>query len=425
MERHKPDFVLLVTVLCLVSFGLVMVYSSSIVWAIQVQNASPSYFFKHQLESAAIGLTGMVVFMNMPFVAIRRWARRISLVSVVALVAVLVPHLGYKSQGVRRWIGPPSLHFQPSEFALVAILVYLAYIYDKNGRFLHVWRRGVRPPLVMLGMQFLLILLEPDMGTGMLLLLSGLTVMFAAGIRWRHIAAISAVGVPAVFAFAKYGGYRAQRLQLFLHTWDKSYQAGAYQIQQSLIAMHHGGWFGQGLGRGVSPFLFLPIPYADFIFAVIVEELGIVGAAFLLALFALLIWRGVRIALRLEDRFASLLAIGISALIGWGVVINVGAASGLMPITGIPLPFISYGGTALMVKLFAMGILLSLSRHTREETAKVAPLPGRVTPLRPEYANGVVRDGPTGEERRPVPALSVKRPAAPSSKAHRDRGERA
>jgi cell division protein FtsW len=424
MERHKPDFVLLVTILCLVSFGLVMVYSSSIVWAIQVQNVSPSYFFKHQLESALIGLTGMTVFMNMPFTVIQGWAKRISLVSMVALFAVLVPHIGYKSQGVRRWIGPPSLHFQPSEFALVAILIYLAYIFDKNDRFLHEWRRGVRPPLVMLGLQFLLILLEPDMGTGMLLLLSGLTVMFAAGIRWRHIAAIGAVGVPAVFAFAKYGGYRAKRLQLFMHTWDKAYQASAYQLQQSLIAMHHGGVFGQGLGRGVSPFLFLPIPYADFIFAVIVEELGIVGAAFLLALFALLVWRGIRIALSLEDRFASLLAMGISALIGWGVVINVGAASGLMPITGIPLPFISYGGTALMVKLFAMGILLSLSRHTREETAQASPSPGRVTPLYREYAYRLARKG-SAQERRAPAALTGKRPAVPPPKAHRGRGERA
>ncbi len=395
MQRHKPDFILLATTLCLLAYGLVMVFSASMVWAIQVSGTSPSYYFIHQLESACIGLVGMFILMNVPYQFLRKMAKWITIGTVIALFLVLIPHIGYSAQGVRRWIGPPALHFQPSEFALVGILFYLAYIYDKNERHTQKFKRGVLPPLIMLGVQFLLILLEPDMGTGMLLLLSGLAVMFAAGIRWKHIIAVGLGALPVVFAFARFESYRNKRLLVFGHTWQRAYQGqGVYQLQQSLIAIHHGGWFGQGLGRGISPFLYLPIPYADFVFAVIVEELGLVGAAVLLVLFAVLIWRGIRISKRLSNRFSSLLAVGIVSLIGFGVVINVGAVTGLMPITGIPLPYISYGGTSLLVKLLAMGVLLSLSRYTSEperaartsdaknvRTFPASPVPTPVSPI--------------------------------------------
>ncbi len=414
MQRHKPDFILLATTLCLLAYGLVMVFSASMVWAIQVSLASPSYYFVHQLESACIGVVGMLILMNVPYHRFRKMAKWITFGTVGALMLVLIPHIGFKAQGVRRWIGPPALHFQPSEFALVGILFYLAYIYDKNeGRTLQ-FKRGVLPPLIMLGLQFVLVLLEPDMGTGMLLLLSGLAVMFAAGIRWRHIVTIGLCTLPVVFAFARFESYRNKRLAVFGHTWNPAYKGqGVYQLQQALIAIHHGGWFGQGLGRGISPFLYLPIPYADFIFAVIVEELGLVGAGLLLLLFAVLIWRGIRVSQRLSDRFSSLLAVGIVSLIGFGVIINVGAVTGLMPITGIPLPFVSYGGTSLLVKLLAMGVLLSLSRYTSDPHPAAAAVPdGKVRALLPAaVARSPVPGEGGGKKRRTArqrsaPALS-------------------
>lgn len=365
MQRHKPDFLLLFTTLALVAFGIVMVYSSSMVMAMEVMNQSPAYFVKRQTVFAIIGLVIMFGVMNIPYTVWRKWARHITWATVISLALVFVPGIGHKLAGVRRWVGPTALRFQPSELALVGILIYLAYIYEKNGDRVSDFWRGVAPPLTMLGLQFLLILLEPDMGTGMLLLFSGLTVMFAAGIRVRHIIAVGVILTPIVAAFAWFESYRNARLLAFLHPWNPSFaKYGTYQLQQSLLAIYHGGLFGTGIGRGIAPFLYLPIPDADFIFAVIAEELGLVGAIATLGLFALLVWRGIRISQRAPNRFASLLAVGISGLIGFGVLINVGAVTGLMPITGIPLPFISYGGTALIIKLGAMGMLLSISRYT-------------------------------------------------------------
>ncbi len=372
MRRHRPDFLLLFTILSLVTFGVVMVYSASMVWAIQVTGATPAYFFKRQFIYAIIGMGVMFVFMNIPYEKIQKSAKWITLGTLVSLFVVLVPGIGHKAAGVRRWIGPPALHFQPSEIALVGILIYLAYIFDKKGEKVGDFRRDILPPLTILGMQFLMILLEPDMGTGMLLLMSGLVVMFVAGIRRIHILTVGGILLPIVGAFAWFESYRNIRLKIFLNPWNPAYtNKGGYQIQQSLIAIYHGGLFGQGIGRGIEPFLYLPIPHEDFIFAIIIEELGFVGAAFVLGLFAIVIWRGIRISQHLPNRFASLLATGLSSMIGLGVLINVGVVTGLMPITGIPLPFISYGGTALIMKLCAAGMLLSLSRYTVDETNPV------------------------------------------------------
>ncbi|WP_146192749.1 putative lipid II flippase FtsW [Sulfoacidibacillus thermotolerans] len=392
MRRHRPDFLLLFSILCLVTFGVVMVYSASMVWAIQVTNASPGYYFKRQLIYALIGIVVMFVFMNIPYTVIHRHAKWITLGILMSLFIVLIPGIGHKAAGVRRWIGPPFLHFQPSEIALVGVLIYLAYIFDKKGEKINSFTRDVMPPLTILGIQFLLILLEPDMGTGMLLLLSGLIVMFVAGIRKVHIFTIGGILLPIIVAFAWLESYRNIRIKIFLNPWNPAYtNKGGYQLQQSLIAIYHGGLFGQGIGRGIEPFLYLPIPHEDFIFAIIVEELGFVGAAFVLGLFAIVIWRGIMISQHLANRFASLLAAGLSSMIGLGVLINVGVVTGLMPITGIPLPFISYGGTALIMKLCAAGILLSLSRYTIPETNSAT-----------KKAQGIVQTATFGgKERRP------------------------
>ncbi len=390
MQRHKPDFILLVIILSLVAFGLVMVYSASMVWAIKVNGTSPSYYFEHQLLTAIVGVLVMTLLMNVSYTFWMKHARGISILTLFGVLIVLIPGIGHKAQNVRRWIGPVILHMQPSEIALVGIIIYLAYIYSKNRQKVQSFSHGVMPPLAMVGTQFVLIILEPDMGTAVLLLATSLTVMFAAGIRKRHVATLSFIMVPILAAFIWFERYRNMRLLVFLHPWNPAYtNDGGYQLQQSLIAIFHGGLFGSGLGQGVEPFLYLPIPYADFIFSIIVEELGLLGALVLFAFYSVLIWRGIRISQRLENRFASLLAIGISSMIGFGVLINVGAVTGLLPVTGIPLPFISYGGTALFVKLCAMGILLSLSRYTA-----VQPVASLQTPT-----NSKVRQLPLPSQR--------------------------
>ncbi|MCY0876708.1 MAG: putative peptidoglycan glycosyltransferase FtsW [Firmicutes bacterium] len=396
MDRHKPDFLLLFTVLCLLGFGLVMVYSAGMVNAVLVLNQSPSYYFTHQVISAVLGIALMFVMMRVPFTVLKKSAKGITIATIISLILVFVPGIGHSAQGVRRWIGPVSLHLQPSEFALVGVLIYLAHIYDKNASFTSRFSRGVVPPLIVVGGLFLLIIKEPDMGTGMLLLLSGLAVMFAAGIRKSHFTLLLMSLVPVVIAFILMKGYRSRRLSAFLHS-------GGYQIKESLIAINNGGLFGKGLGQGIQSYGFLPVPEADFIFSIIVEELGLIGAALMLGAFGFLVWRGIKIGLGLPNRFASLLAIGISCMIGIGVLINVCSATGLIPITGIPLPFISYGGTALVVKLGAMGILLSLSRYTIEpmEAARSREQLSNIRPFTAASANGVSQRRP---KRKPAAA---------------------
>lgn len=361
MRKHQPDFVLFFTTLCLVAFGLVMVYSSSMVWAYAVNGASPATYVRKQTISAIVGIVGLLLLSRMPLARMKKLAPGIGIVTFLMLVAVLIPGIGHVQEHVRRWIGPSSLLLQPSEFAIVGIIFYLSYIYNKNVKKLNSFRHGVLPPLVVLLLEFLLIIKEPDMGTAMLLLFTGFAVMFAAGIRKRHFFGTVLAFLPIVAAFAWLEAYRNARLTVFLHPWT---DPNAYQLQQSLIAIYHGGLFGRGLGQGMQAFLYLPIPYADFIFAIVVEELGLVGAVVLLGLFSILIWRGIRISHHSSDRFAALMTTGIASMIGFGVLINLGAVTGLLPITGIPLPFISYGGTALIAKLWAMGLMLSLSRYT-------------------------------------------------------------
>ncbi len=375
MKRHKPDFMILFIVLTLVAFGFLMVYSASMVWAVMVVGKSPTYYVYRQIIFALLGLALMVVLMNIGPTTYKKLARWIAVLSFIMLIAVLIPGIGHKAAGVRRWLGP----IQPSELAQVGILFYLANIFDNNKNKLQQFKRGVLLPFAMLGFQFVLIVLEPDMGSGMLLLMSGLFVIFAAGVKWRHMAAISVILVPCIVLFAVLEAYRNIRIKVFLHPWSAKYlNLGGYQIQQSLMAIYHGGWFGQGIGNGIAPYLYLPIPHEDFIFAVIVEELGIVGAFVVLALYASLVWRGIRVGLHLNHRFSSLLAYGLSGMIGMGALINVAAVTGLIPVTGIPLPFISYGGTALVAKMAAMGVLLGLSRYTDEDVPKRTRLPENV-----------------------------------------------
>ncbi len=383
MKRHKPDFLILFIVLTLVAFGLLMIFSASMVWAVQVAGEPPTYYVDRQIIFALVGLVLMIILMNIGPNVLRKWAKFFSIITFAMLVAVLIPGIGHKAAGVRRWLGP----IQPSELAQIGLLFYLAYIFDKNQAKLHQFSKGVFPPLLMLGTMFILVLLEPDMGTGMLLLLSGLIVIIVAGVRARHLFVIGALFTPLVALFAVVESYRSIRIQVFFHPWSQAYvNQGGYQVQQSLMAIYHGGLFGQGLGQGIAPYLYLPIPHEDFIFAVIVEELGLVGAFVLLALYASLVWRGIQVGLHLQNRFASLLAYGISGMIGVGTLINIAAVTGLIPVTGIPLPFISYGGTALVTKMAAMGILLSLSRYTQEERQvlrytgpdNILPMPERV-----------------------------------------------
>jgi cell division protein FtsW len=381
--RHRPDFVLFFVIFLLVGFGLTMVYSASSIVAFREDGFPSSYFFWRQCLWALIGYTGLLAVMNFRTFPWQRFVIPGLLSSFLLLLAVYIPHAGPEVNGARRWIGIGSLSVQPSEYAILVIILYLSFFMTKNKDKMGDFKKGVLPPLIVAGVMFLLILKEPDLGTGLLLLGTTFCMLLAGGAPARYLFPMTAAAFPVIALLIASTPYRRARFTAFLHPFQDPSDTG-YQLVQSLYAIGSGGWFGKGLGQSVEKFLYLPEPHTDFIFAVISEELGLVGAFFVVVLFILFIWRGIRVAQLVDDRFRSLIALGITSFIGVTAFVNIAGVTGLLPDTGVPLPFISYGGTSLMLKLFACGILLNISRYTREtQSGRPQPAkPSNVTVLR-------------------------------------------
>jgi cell division protein FtsW len=365
--RHHPDYWLLFTVLILTAVGVITVFSASAYLAMHnTVNGKPAplpadYYAVRQLLAALVGLVCMGLFMRLPHWTLYRWAPRLLGITLLLLVLVLV--VGHSAYGGRRWLGSGSFHVQPSELAIVTTSIYLAFLFTKKVTLLHDTRRTLRPAAIVVGVVFALILVEPDMGTAMTLVLTALAVMFASGVRLRPLLLGALAMVPVAIGLALLEPYRVNRILAFLHPFDHSGDK-AYQLLQGMTAIAEGGLFGKGYGMSLEKLGYLPVPQADFIFPVFVEEWGIVGALTLLMLFAVVIWRGFSIARHAADRFGALLAVGITSMITIKTLINLGAVTGLLPVTGIPLPFISYGGSSLVVNLAAVGILCSVSCTT-------------------------------------------------------------
>jgi cell division protein FtsW len=368
-EKHQPDYTLYFTVVILTAIGILTVYSASSV--IALHNGKPAYYFAiRQLISALIGLVAMTALMYIPFHKLYKWAPLLLLGNFGLLVAVLIPGIGKVVNGGRRWIGTSSVHLQPSELAIIFTTVYLAFFFTKKVTVLDSFKRGFRPALIIVSINFLLILLEPDMGTGLTLVGTSMAIVFASGIPLKRLLGLLAVGIPAIIGLTFAESYRSSRMLVFLHLFssppDKS-----YQILQGLTAITSGGWFGRGFGMSIEKTGYLPEAYTDFIYTVFVEEWGIVGGVTLILIFAFLIWRGFMVARSSSSRFGALLAVGLTSMIAIKAIINLGAVTALLPVTGIPLPFISYGGTSIIVNLAAMGVLLSISRNTLDVEPEV------------------------------------------------------
>jgi cell division protein FtsW len=366
-KRHQPDYVLLFTVLLLAAIGVITVFSASTVLALH-NGVSASYFATRQLVAAILGGGLMIGLTFFPYKKLYQLAPLILLITIVLLLLVLVPGVGKHALGATRWIGTSSVHIQPSELAIVSMGIYLAFFFTKKVTVLHSFKRGLRPALIIIAAVTGLIFIEPDMGTSMTLIGTALVLIFASGIRLKPIIATVSILIPILYILAQSASYRSSRMMAFFHPFQHQ-KGAAYQLIQGLTGIAAGGWFGRGFDLSVEKTGYLPIPYADFIFDVFTEEWGIVGAIALLVVFAVLIWRGFQIAKHASDRFGALLSIGLTSMIVIKTVINLGAVTWLLPVTGIPLPFISYGGTSLLVNMTAMGILLSVSR----ETLDVAP----------------------------------------------------
>lgn len=369
MSRGKPDFILMFILLSLIGFGLVMVFSSSFYFGLSEKGDS-YYYFKRQLAYAVLAVIALVVCMNINYKAYRKLLGLLFFLTVILLITVFFMP---PTNGARRWIYLGSFSFQPSEIARVTAVMYAAHIFSKKQDRLQDFWRGLLPPLIVIGLLFLLIVFEPHFSSALILFCACTAIVFCAGVKKQHLFFLGAASVPILIGFLLLKGYRVTRLHTFLDPFATSSDQG-FQTVQSLYAIAPGGWTGVGLGNSIQKMLYLPEAHTDFIFSIIAEELGFLGSCLLILFYFALFYRGLVIALRAPDQFGLLLAVGLVTLVGVQVVLNIAVATALVPVTGVTLPFISYGGTSLVINAAIGGILLNISRHrVTKQVQKRAP----------------------------------------------------
>jgi cell division protein FtsW len=359
------DKTLLVAVLALLIVSVVMVYSSSSVVALTTYD-DPSYFMKRQIIWALVGLGLMTLAMytDHRIFSDQRAVVGLLVITIALLVVTFVPGIGRTINGARRWIKLGGLTFQPSELAKFVVVVYMSYAISKKGERIRDFMNGLVPPLIVTALFTSLAILQPDFGAAVAMGCVAFILLFAGGANLLHLGGLAAATLPVAALAVARSPYRMRRIFAFLDPWADSQGAG-HQIIQSFLALGSGGVIGRGLGEGRQKLLFLPERHSDFIYAVIGEELGLIGALAVLVLFFIILWRGVRIALSAGDRFSKFLALGITLIICVQGLMNMAVVTGLLPTKGIALPLVSYGGSSLVVTLGAVGVLLNISREAR------------------------------------------------------------
>jgi cell division protein FtsW len=361
----KCDQVVLLIVTALTCCGVVMVFSASAVMA-DKRYGDAFYFLKRQGGFAAVGMVVMFVVMGIDYHVWKKLAGWALLCSLLLLVVVLVPGLGGSAGGASRWIAlPAGFRFQPSEMAKIALILFMAYSLEKKGERVRALGAGFVSYMIVLVLLLLLLLKQPDLGTAVTLFLVAFAMLFVAGVRLSYIVSVILLSLPFLYYLVAGVAYRRRRFMAFLDPWQDPRNSG-FQIIQSWLALGSGGLFGQGLGAGKQKLFYLPEAHTDFILAVIGEELGFVGVTVIISLFAVLVQRTLCIAMAARDTFGRFLALGIGVLVGIEAVFNIGVVTGLFPTKGLALPFVSYGGSSLVVSLFAMGVLLSISSETND-----------------------------------------------------------
>jgi cell division protein FtsW len=358
-SSRRSGLVLLIPLVGVLNLiGLVMVLSSSSVESIR-QYGSPWHYFAREVLWLVVGSAAFLLAYRVDYRRWRRFGRLAMAVTVVGLVAVLIPHIGVSVSGASRWIGTSSVQIQPSEFAKLALIFFAADLVDRR-REQGTWRYSMGPVLIVAVFLIILVMKQPDMGTSMVLAVIALAILFAAGSPLRVLAGCLGVSVAGSFLLAIAAPYRWARMTAFLHPMRDATNTN-YQSVQGLISMGTGGLLGQGLGSSISSWGYLPNQQTDFIFAVIAEETGLVGSLLVVGLFIALTMVGVRIACRAPDRYGALVAAGVTAWLASQALINIGAVVGLLPVTGVPLPFVSYGGSSLLFSLFGVGVLANVA----------------------------------------------------------------
>jgi len=362
-RKLKSDRMLFTATVLLVCVSVVMVYSASAVLALD-RFGQPYMFLIKQALWTALGLVGLAVAMRIDYRTYRNEAFIWAVIGLVGLLLVLVL-FSAPVNGARRWFNVGGLGIQPSEIAKIAVVLFTALTLERRMHRIDELSYALLPIAIVVGGMSSLVLLEPDLGTAISLILIAGTMVFAAGLNYRYLVATALAAVPVLYFAIMSVPYRRQRILAFWDPWADPLGEG-FQLIQSLIAVGTGGVFGRGLMGGVQKLFFLPEPHTDFIYSVIGEELGLVGATMVLICFSVIAWRGLRIAMRAQDAFGSFLALGLTTMISVQALVNVSVALGLLPTKGIPLPLVSSGGSSLLVSLMAVGMLLNVSQHEGE-----------------------------------------------------------
>jgi len=360
-DGFAVDKWLFLAVAALLAIGVTMVLSTSYLYS-QERFADGTYFFRKQLIAMGAGLVALIVCSLVPSAIYRRLAYPLLGLTLVILILVLIPGIGVARGGARRWLMLPGFAFQPAELAKLAVVFYLAHSMAKKEETIQTFSLGVVPHLIVTGVFLALLLLEPDFGTALILIVLLYLMLFIGGARVHHLLATGLMALPVLIYVMLKAEYRLRRLMTFMDPWRDASNSG-FQIIQSLIAFGSGQLWGRGLGESRQKLFYLPEAHTDFVFSVIGEELGLIGAWVVLSLFGLVILRGLRLTARIEEPFDQYLAFGLTALLGLQALIHMGVVMGLMPTKGLVLPFISYGGSAMVINLVEAGILLGLSRR--------------------------------------------------------------
>ena len=356
-SARRTDLPLLVVTLVLVTIGLGMLYSTSAIMA-QDRYDDSLFFLKRQLMWAGIGLMAMWIAASLPYPAQRRMALPAMAIAMLLLVAVLV--VGKKVGGAQRWLALGPFSFQPSELAKYVMIMFVARVLAANSHRPESLLHTYLPNVIMMGAVFGLVLLQPDLGTAVVLVASAGLILLIAGVPWRYLAITLGGMLPFLYYKLFYAGYNLDRVLAFLQPWNDPQGIG-YQIVQAHKALGRGGWAGVGLGQSQQKLFYLPESHTDFIFAIIGEEMGLIGAFGLIALFVLLLWRVLNIAMTCNEPFGIYLGLGIFVSFALQITMNLGVVSGLLPTKGMPLPFISHGGSNLVVSMLAVGTMLNIA----------------------------------------------------------------
>lgn len=358
-----PDTILFAAIATLVAIGLVMIFSASSAQA-YADHHDTAYYVKHQVMYLLAGLLLATIAYRLDYRKLRTVAPYLLILSVLSLIAVLVPHVGVAVNGARRWLGSGMVSLQPSEFVKLGLVIYLAAALSMRMDRITSLVRGVFPLAALVFFMALLILMEPDMGTASLLIFTAFAMFFAAGARIEHLAMVAMVTLPPTVLMILASPYKRARIFAFINPW-KDQQNTGFHIVQSLLALGSGGLLGVGLGESRAKFFYLPEQYTDFIFSVLGEELGLFGTVTVVVLFIVFAYRAIRIAVAAPDRFGFFLATGCTAMIVIQAFVNIGVVTSSWPVTGVPLPFISFGGSSLIVSLIGVALILNVGRHRR------------------------------------------------------------